>query len=363
LKGEILINKTIDLGFSEKTIEEASHYEAFILGRVVSQYKDIYKVATPKSELMAEVSGKLRYNAGVLSDYPAVGDFVMIDRADDQSGNAIIHQVLTRKSVFIRKAAGTGQDVQVVAANIDTIFICMSLNNDFNVRRLERYLAIAWDSGARPVIVLTKSDLCIDLATKLADIAEAAMGVDLHVTSSMIKDGYKAIQTYITVGKTIAFMGSSGVGKSTLINRLLGEDHIKTLEIRSDDKGRHATTRRELFFIPSGGAVIDTPGMRELGVESVNLSKTFGEIDELAKDCRFKDCQHEKEPGCAIKEAIEAGYLSEERLYSYKKLKKEAKYDGLNSKQIEQEKINDMFSDFGGMKNAKDYIKSKNKIR
>lgn len=353
--------KLINLGFSERFLQESKLYEGLFLGRVVAQYKDLYKVATEKSEILSEISGKLRYSSDELSDYPAVGDFVMIDREDELHGNAIIHKILTRRSIFVRRAAGTSHDVQVVAANIDTVFICMSLNNDFNLRRLERYLSIAWDSGAIPVVVLTKSDLCEDLLERLAEIEKVATGVDIVVTSSMTEDGYSSILKYISPGWTVAFMGSSGVGKSTLINRLIGGDVIETREIRKDDKGKHATTRRELIVIPSGGAVIDTPGMREIGVESVNLVKTFADIDEFTERCRFKDCQHENEPGCAVRKAIEEGMITEERLQSYNKLKKEAKYEGLNSKQIEKEKITEMFADFGGMKNARDYIKSKNK--
>jgi ribosome biogenesis GTPase len=174
-------------------------------------------------------------------------------------------------------------------------------------------------------------------------------------------EGYQDILKYILPGKTVAFIGSSGVGKSTLINRLLGEDIQETKEIRKDDKGRHATTSRELKLIPTGGAVIDTPGMRELGLESVNLNRAFNDIEELSKNCKFKDCQHDNEPGCRVKKAIEEGTLDEERLLSYKKLKKEAKYEGLNSKQIEKEKIDEMFSKFGGIKNARDFAKGKNK--
>lgn len=362
-KGESLDNRAIDLGFSQQYFKEAAGFKGMFPGRVIAQYKDLYKVATPNTDLMAEISGKLRYSSDLLSDYPAVGDFVMLDRESDQAGNAIIHHILPRKSVFVRRAAGTSHDVQVVAANIDAVFICMSLNNDFNLRRLERYLSIAWDSGAMPVIVLTKSDLCSDLPVKLAEVADIAIGVDLLVTSSMTDDGYQSILTYIKSGQTVAFMGSSGVGKSTLINRLLGEDAIETREIRKDDKGKHTTTIRELFVIPTGGAVIDTPGMRELGVESVNLSKTFADIDELASECRFNDCRHESEPGCAVRKAIEKGLIDEDRLLSFNKLKKEAKYEGLTSRQIENEKINEMFAEFDGIKNARDFIKSKNKKR
>lgn len=355
--------RLLSLGFTERLLQESTRCEGLYLGRIVAQHKDLYNVATEKSEVLAEISGKMRYSTDELSDYPAVGDFVMVDREDERNGKAIIHKVLPRKSQFVRRAAGTSNDVQVVAANIDNILICMSLNNDFNLRRLERYLSIAWDSGAIPVVVLTKSDLSENLSERLAEIEKVAAGVDIVITSSMIEDGYSAISKYISPGLTVAFIGSSGVGKSTLINRLLGQDVIETREIRKDDKGKHSTTRRELLVIPSGGAVIDTPGMREIGVENVNLIKTFADIDELSENCRFKDCQHENEPGCAVRQAIEEGIILEERLQSYKKLKKEAKYEGLNSKQIEKEKITEMFSGFGGMKNARDYIKSKSKKR
>lgn len=260
-------NKLINLGFSNRFIQEASFYEGLILGRIIAQYKDLYKVAIDKLDLMAEISGKFRYSVKSLSEYPAVGDFVMIDRDNNESGNAIIHNILTRKSTLVRKASGTSNDIQIIAANVDTIFISMSLNNDFNLRRLERYISIAWDSGARPVIVLTKSDLCEDLSEKLVQINTVAIGIDFVVTTGLKEDGYKAIIPYIKVGETVVFIGSSGVGKSTLINRLLESEVIKTSGIRKDDKGRHTTTRRDLNFIPSGGAVIDTPGMREIGVE------------------------------------------------------------------------------------------------
>lgn len=355
-------DRNYNLGFTDELISEARH-KGLHLGRVIAQYKEIYRVATERSDVLAEISGRLRYDSDEMSDFPAVGDFVLVDREDSSSGNAIIHNILKRKSAFIRKAAGKAHDVQVVAANIDIIFICMSLNNDFNLRRLERYLSIAWDSGAVPVIVLTKSDLCSELPLKLKEIEQSAMGVDIVVTSSFDGEGWKSLLTYIKPGKTAAFMGSSGVGKSTLINRLIGEDIIQTREIRKDDKGRHATTRRELILLQSGGAVIDTPGMRELGLESANLSKTFADIDEMAEGCRYRDCRHETEPGCVVRKAVEEGVLSEERLSSYKKLKKEAKYEGLNSRQIEKEKIGDMYASFDGVKNARDFVKSKKKIR
>jgi ribosome biogenesis GTPase len=345
-----------DYGLSDRFVNE-SKLHSFSLGRIISQDKGIYKAVTENGEFKAQISGKLRYNAANISDYPAVGDFVMMD---ENGGNAIIHHILTRKSAFIRKAAGTSNDDQVVAANIDKVFICMSLNRDFNLRRLERYISIGWDSGAVPVVVLTKSDLCENIDDMMNDLDDVALGLEIIITSSL-KDDYENIKKYINYGQTVAFIGSSGVGKTTLINKLMGEDIFETKEIRNDDRGKHTTTKRELILLPEGGIVIDTPGMRELGIESADFSKAFADIDELSQMCKFSDCTHTKEPGCAVKRAVEDGILSEERLESYFKLKKEAKYDGLNSKQIEAEKLKRMFKDVGGMKNARKIIKEKNK--
>lgn len=350
-----------NLGLSQRFVTEATLYEGLYIGRIVSQYKNLYKVVTENGGITAEVSGKFRFSVKTMSDYPTVGDFVMIDRNEDIDGNAIIHHVLTRKSALIRRAAGTSHDEQILASNIDTVFICMSLNNDLNVRRLERYLGVAWDSGANPVIVLTKSDLCNNLSGKLAEINTIACGVDVITTSSRNQNGYLPVKKYIDHGKTIAFVGSSGVGKSTLINRLIGENILETKEIRDDDKGRHTTTRRELFVLPNGGIVIDTPGMRELGIESADLTKTFVDIEELSAKCKFNDCTHTHEPKCAVQEAINNGLLSKERFESYLKLKKEVKYEGLNSKQIEKEKLNEIFKEFGGMKSARKMLKEKKK--
>ncbi|MEI8080496.1 MAG: ribosome small subunit-dependent GTPase A [Actinomycetes bacterium] len=348
-----------DLGFSADVIAEASRYEGFVLGRVVAQHRGLFRVLTEHSDVHAEVSGKFRFTSASLQDYPAVGDFVMIDRDESDAGNAMIHHVLPRNSVFSRRAAGTAHEVQVVAANIDRVFICMSLNNDFNPRRLERYLAITWNSGAIPVVVLTKSDLCDELDDRLRQTAQLAPGVDVIVTTSMTEDGYTALLGCLGTGQTVAFVGSSGVGKSTLINRLLGADVIATRQIRGDDRGRHATTRRELFAVPTGGAVIDTPGMRELGLDSADLARAFGDIDALSADCKFRDCAHGTEPGCAVRQAIDDGVLPESRLDSYRKLNREAGYEGLNSRQIENLKVTEMYSSHGGRKNARAFIKSR----
>jgi len=296
-----------------------------------------------------------------------VGDFVMLDQTRDLDSTAVIHCVLARKNLLTRKTGAQRKDTraasdsQVIAANIDVIFICMSLNNDYNLRRLERYMAIAWESGAQPVVILTKADLCDDIQAKTAEVAATAIGAGILVTSSLDPACLEQVRSYIGQGKTVCFVGSSGVGKSTLINCLAGKDILATNGLRNDDRGRHTTTRRELLLLPAGGAVIDNPGMRELGVESADLSKSFADIDELAAACRFKDCAHDKEPGCAVRAGIEAGKLDAKRLENYLKLKKEAGYEGLNSRQIETQKINTMFAGFGGIKNARKFAKEKNK--
>ena len=347
-------------GLTEEFERESALYDGLFIARVCEQRRDLYKVICETGELNAVVSGKLAYHADGLPDFPAVGDFVMVDRQDAGSGNAVIRHILRRKSVFTRKAAGASNDEQVIAANIDTVFICMSLNADFNLRRAERYLAIAWDSQATPVIVLTKSDLCGDLESKLKGISSVALGVDILVCSSENADGLDGVKAYTMSGKTVAFIGSSGVGKSTLINRLAGEDILPTKQIREDDdKGRHTTTHRQLILLHSGGIVIDTPGMRELSLYTGDISKTFEDIEELARECKYRDCSHATEPGCAVRQAIGQGALSEKRFENYRKLQREISYDGLNSRRLENEKINRMFGGKNEMKRAMKYAKEK----
>jgi len=356
-----LYDRLKELGFTEERLQEAAVNGDLMPGRVIARDKNLYRVAVADRDLPAEVGGRFRYQVVTDSDYPAVGDFVLLDNVNDHDGPAIIQQVMSRSGLFERKAAGTDHETQVLAANVDLAFICMALNSDYNLRRLERYLSLVWAGGAIPVVVLTKADLCPDLSGRLAEVKAAAPGVDVLLTSGLTEDGYKPITDFLESGKTFVFLGSSGVGKSTLINRLLGSEQIKTREIRKDGKGKHTTTRRELILIPGGGAVIDTPGMRELGLESANLAQAFSDIEKLAITCKFNDCSHTSEPGCAVLRAVEEGTLDPKRLANYRKLLREAKYVGLNSKQLEREKINEMFSGFGSLKQARDYIKHKSK--
>jgi len=354
------LNILENYGLTDRFLNEATLYPELSLARIVAQYRGLYKIVTENGEMQAEISGKLRFETNELAKFPTVGDFVMVS-AEALGGNAIIHHVLTRKSVFLRTAVGVSGQAQPVAANIDTVFICMSLNNNFNLSRLERYLSVAWDSGATPVILLTKSDLCDNLRKSVTEVKRVSSFSDVISLSVFDENVAEKLGKHLKFGTTVAFIGSSGVGKSTLINKLLGEKVLATADIGKADKGRHTTTGREMFPSPFGGVLIDTPGMRELGAESVDLSKTFDDIEELANRCKFSNCTHISEPGCAILQALSEGTFEQRRLDSYFKLKIEAGYDGLNSKEIEAKKLERMFKDVGGMKNMRRFTKEKRK--
>lgn len=345
-------------GLSERFLAQAAMFPQYTLARVAAEYRGKYKIVTAREALLAEVSGKLRYDTDARAMYPAVGDYVMVDVAGDR---AVIHHVLTRKSLFVRKAVGLSGQAQPIAANVDIVFLCMSLNQNFNLNRMERYLSIAWDSGAAPVVVLTKADLCPDLDRAVEQVQKISCYSDVITVSMYDGDVCEKLLPYFQKNQTCAFIGSSGVGKSTIINRILGEAVLATQETGKGDKGRHTTTGREMFVCPLGGVVIDTPGMREMGAESVDLSKTFADIDGLAQHCQFRDCTHTNEPGCAVLRAIENGELDLRRLESYRKLEQEAGYDGLSSREIEVKKSERMFKAVGGMKNVRRYARENNK--
>jgi ribosome biogenesis GTPase len=307
--------------------------------RVFSEDKGSYMLMSEVGSIVGRVSGKYRHETENRSDFPAVGDWVAIEVVPDQS-LAIIHALLPRNTMFSRKTAGTKIEEQVVAANIDTVFIVYGLDNNFNVRGIERYVTLAWGSGAQPVIILNKADLVEDqgeLEKIRSEVELVAIGIPIYFISSVVNDGISELKKYFKVGSTVALLGSSGVGKSTLTNLLLGDLSQKTGEVReADSKGRHTTTRRSIFMLPNEGMIVDTPGMRELQLwmNEQDLSTGFNDIETIALKCRFKDCKHEIEPGCAVKEAIEQGDLDNQRLVSHDKMLRELKH--LVSKQDQQ---------------------------
>lgn len=347
-----------ELGWNEVLQQELESVSSiYKIGRVAVEYKNMYRLYTCDGEILASISGKMKHNAIGREDYPAVGDWVIIDKTKQQEGNAVIHGILPRKSKFSRKVAGRETEEQIIAVNVDTLFICMSLNNDFNLRRLERYLTMAWDSGATPVVLLTKADLCEEIERKVEEVQSIAFGVSVHVISSKDSLGLEELDQYIIKGKTVAFLGSSGVGKSTLINLIIGEERLLTQEIREDDdKGKHTTTHRELILLPHGGVVIDTPGMREFHIldSSEGIENTFDDIEEIAFECKFNDCTHMKEPGCAVQRAIEEGRITKKRFDSYIKLKKEAAFIARKeNKKAQASHKKNMKKFFNSVKNAK----------
>lgn len=302
--------------------------------RVSREDRESYLALGAEGEVVCELAGKLRYQASGTEELPAVGDWVAASPLPGEK-KAVIHAVLGRKSVFTRKVAGALTDGQVVAANVDTAFIVTGLDLNFNLRRIERYLTLAWNGGVNPVVILNKADLSSDPETRRHEVEEVSPGVSVLLLSAKRGDGLHALDDFIVSGRTYAFLGSSGAGKSSIINALFGEKIHEVNEVSDlGSRGRHTTTFRKLLLLPRGGVVIDTPGMRELQVwgEEEGLGRAFEEIEELAAGCRFGDCTHVNEPGCAVREAVRDGKIASERLESYFKLKKE--YAFLEARQI-----------------------------
>lgn len=313
--------------FFENQFKEFSK-EGYSAGRVAIENKRNYLLYTSFGELTGEISGKFHFDTDERSDFPAVGDWVLFRPILDE-GKAIIEKVFERKSKLGRKAAGIKTDEQIIAANIDYAFIVSSLNQELNPGRLERYLTLISDNNIEAVLIFSKSDLCTDAEKKISEAGSFAGDTKLHIVSSFENEGIEELSKYFEGNKTIAVVGSSGVGKSTLINVLTGEDSMEVSEISLyKDKGRHTTSHRELILIESGGMIIDTPGMRELQLweGSDGISETFSDVEKYLGKCRFSDCRHDTEPGCAIKNVIESGELDERRFKSYIKLQREIRH-------------------------------------
>jgi ribosome biogenesis GTPase len=316
-----------DLGWRRPLAAELEAHPGAVPARVAVQHRNLYTVLGEEGELRAEVSGRLLHVTGSRAELPAVGDWVVCRVVPGQA-QATIVAVLPRWSKFSRHAAGSETDEQVLAANIDQVWITQALDRDLNPRRLERYLTMAWAGGANPVIVLTKADTNDDPEAARASLGAATTGVSTFVTSSVTGEGIEELGEQLRPGETIALLGSSGVGKSSLVNALVGNEVMVTAELRADGRGRHTTTHRELIVLPGKGIVVDTPGMREMQLwdDEGAFDQTFSDIASLAEDCRFRDCAHAGEPGCAVAAAVAEGRLAEERMHSYHKLQRELRH-------------------------------------
>jgi len=318
-----------DLGwnpFFESYFEELKQ-SVFAPARVIEELKGFYRVRSAHAEYLAEISGKLQHHAASREDFPAVGDWVAIVSRPEE-GRARIEHILPRRTKLVRKVAGRDVREQIIATNLDVVFVVSALNREFNLRRIERYLTVVWDSGARPVILLNKADLCPDAAARVAEMDSIALGTPVHLLSALERTGLDAVRTYLPRGSTAALVGSSGVGKSTIINGLT-DAALRVQPVREgDDRGQHTTTSRQMIFLGGGGIVIDTPGMRELQLlhHEQGAAQAFDDIAALSQGCKFRDCGHQGEPGCAVEAAIQDGVLAIERLQNYRKLLAELRF-------------------------------------
>lgn len=311
------------LGFGPFFQEQSQRFQDFIPARVAAEHRGGYDVWTETATGLARLSGKLRHQ----DETAAVGDWVVLREPPGPDRTVVIEHIFERRTVFTRGAAGRQARPQIVAANVDQVFIVCGLDEDFNVHRIERYLARVWASGASPAVILNKADLCGDVAGAVREVERHAVGVPIYVTRALDAGGASLVAATLEPGTTTAFVGSSGAGKSTLINALVGAEAMATGETRErDGRGRHTTTHRQLVVLPQGGLLLDTPGMRELQLlDEEGLDMVFDDIEALAANCRFRDCRHEHEPGCAVREATRTGELGAERLDHYQQLQREAR--------------------------------------
>jgi ribosome biogenesis GTPase len=320
------------LGWGPDLAESFRSYDAADLrpGRVAASYTRPYRLYSEGGELPAEISGRLRHLASTPSDLPVTGDWVAFRPGDGRSGGVtVIEGVLPRRTRISRKVAGGRTEEQVVAANVDTVVVVMGLDGDFNPRRLERYVVQVWASGAAPLVILNKADACPDPALRRCEVEAVAAGAPVVTLSALSGQGLDRLEPHLQPGRTLLLVGSSGVGKSTLVNRLVGADVSRTRPVRpGDDRGRHTTTHRELIRLPGGALILDTPGLREIQLwsEDEDLSDAFSDVAECAAGCRFRDCRHQDEPRCAVREAVDDGRLSAERLAGYRKLQSELRH-------------------------------------
>jgi len=337
----------VDLGWRTEYNAYVEQYTdpEYEIGRISFENRSQYRALTNNGEITAFVMGKMHYESESALDLPVVGDWILYKKLDGMPPSGVIQSILPRHSLFARKEPWSHNKIQPIASNIDVVFITVGMDHDFNLPRIERYLTLAWESNAQPVVILTKADICNDFEMKINAVRDIAFNVDVIAISVVDETGIKDLKKYLTCGTTIALLGSSGVGKSTLTNYLSGVEIQKVMDVRKDDsKGRHTTTNRQLIILPSGALVIDTPGMRELQLTDADdgFTTVFQDIEILASDCRYTDCRHETEPGCAVIQAFKNGALGKKRLDNYRKMAKEMDYhnrkQNLGSAQIEKSK-------------------------